>query len=117
MLNDFLTWIGWSAENVWNPAVSSAHFWSSPLAMGCMLILTVTSVIRVMHWKTNPDVFDTFWHMAMSMTTVAAFIAGLTHGNPQHVVKTLILLMTIRGIYKCIGILRNDSHKVKSVNR
>lgn len=117
MLNDFLIWIGWSSENVWTPALASAEFWTSPLALTCTFLLTLTSVIRVTHWKTNPSAFDTFWHFAMSLTTGAAFMVGVNHGNPQHVVKTLIILMTIRGIYKCIGIFRNDSRKIKSTNR
>lgn len=117
MLNNFLIWSGWSVDNVWNPALASAMFWSSPLGLLCTFLLTVTSIIRVTHWRTNPSVFDTFWHFVMSLTTGAAFITGLNYGNPQHIVKTLIVLMTIRGLYKCIGIFRDDSRKTESFNR
>lgn len=116
MLNDFLIWLGWSVDNTFWPPDTAASFWHSPLGLFCTLVLTLTSIIRVMHYKTNPGPFDTFWHFCMSMTCGAGFMIGL-HGTPSHhLVKTLIVLMTIRGIYKCIGIFRNDSCKAKRVN-
>lgn len=101
MINDFLIWIGWSVDNTLWPPMLAQSFWSSPLGLFCTAALCVTSTIRASHWKSNSGFFDTVWHLCLALTTASAFFIGLLNQAPHHIVKTLIVLMTIRGILKC----------------
>lgn len=100
-MNEFLIWLGWNCDYTL-PGKVLFSFWTSPLGLFCTGVLAVTSLIRTLHHKSSADLFDTLWHMCMTITAGAAFFMGLQHRAPQNTVKTLIILMAIRGIYKCI---------------
>lgn len=109
-------WLGWSVDNTFWPPQVAQSFWQSPLGLFCTLTLTMTSALRVLHHKVNPSVFDTFWHFCMSLVCCGAFFVGLYGSVPHYIVKTLVILMTIRGIYKAVGVIKHGSGKTGENN-
>lgn len=107
MLNEFLIWFGWSIDNTFYPPGVAQSFWQSPLGLVCTLTLALTSLIRVAHWRSNQGFLDSLWHMAFGVTTAAGFLIGLQGSAPHHLVKTIIILMTVRGVYKAISVIRS----------
>lgn len=115
-MHEFLVWLGWSIDNTFWPHQIAQSFWHSPLGLFCTLALTITSAIRVLHHKANAGIFDTFWHLCMSLICCAGFFVGLQGAAPHHLVKTLVVLMTIRGIYKCVRLIKYGSDKTGGDN-
>jgi steroid 5-alpha reductase family enzyme len=99
-MTNFLIWLGWNCDNTFYPPATAMSFWSSPLGLFCTATLCLTSAWRVLHRKSHADLFDAVWHMVMTMVTGAAFFIGWRETAPHHLVKSLIILMTIRGVYK-----------------
>lgn len=105
-MNDFLIWFGWSVDNTFCTPVANT-FWHSPLGLFCTGSLLVTSAIRVMHWKSNPSLFDSIWHFLFAMVAAAGFVTGISGQAPHQLVKSLLILIAWRGIVKAIYTLRH----------
>lgn len=107
MLNEFLIWFGWSIDNTFYPPGVVRSIWQTPLGLTCTLTLALTTLIRVAHWRSNQGFLDSLWHMAFGVTTAAGFLIGLQGLDPRHVGKTILILMSIRGICKAIAVMRS----------
>lgn len=101
-MTNFLIWLGWNCDNTFYPPLAASSFWSSPLGLFCTATLCLTSAWRVLHRKSHADLFDAIWHFIMAIITASAFFVGVENTPPHHLVKSLIIMMTIRGVYKVI---------------
>jgi steroid 5-alpha reductase family enzyme len=107
-MTDFLTWLGWSVDNTFVPVHVAATFWQSPLGLFCTGSLLITSAFRVMHDKARAGIFDTLWHCAFATVTGAGFVIGLSGSLPHQLIKSLVILTALRGIYKAVEVLRKE---------
>lgn len=106
MINNFLAWLGLWTQPVYVDGVALVSFWHTPLGLFCSFTLAATSTWRTLHRESRADLFDVIWHFFMALTCTAAFVTGLEGDTPQHVLKSLIVLMTVRGVYKCFILWR-----------
>ncbi|QAX92292.1 hypothetical protein HWC07_gp040 [Pantoea phage vB_PagM_LIET2] len=105
-MNEFLIWLGWHSSTVFGPSHIAQSFWSSPLGLTCTALLCLTSVYRVIHRQSSAGLFDTIWHFFMSIVAFAAFCVGLESDMPHQIVKSMIILMAIRGVYKSVQVYK-----------
>lgn len=102
-MNNLLIWIGW-----WEPLQS---FWSTPVGLFCSFTLAATSTFRVMHRASHADLFDSVWFLLMSLVCTIAFLLGLYDHTPHHsIFKVLLVLMVLRGLYKCFWLEKRCRH-------
>lgn len=104
-MNDLLNWLGWGVDNAFCTS-AAITFWSAPLGLFCSGSLCITSIFRTFHGKSKDGLFDTLWHMAFTFVCGAAFFVGVSHDEPHHLVKSMVILMAIRGIYKAVQVHR-----------
>ena len=94
MIHDVLNWLGWYVDNAFpQPAVT---FWSTPLGLSCTFIMMVYHACRVLHPHYKADSVDTAFNIAFSLLFLLAFCVGITGSIPHYLVKTWLLLATIR---------------------
>lgn len=99
-VNNFLIWLGWNVDNTFYPPAVAKAFWSSPLGLFCTGAIMLTSAARLLHWRKSPDFFDTVWQVLFGTVAAAGFFVGLNGAVPHHLVKSLLILVAVRGIYK-----------------
>lgn len=104
-MRDILNWIGWSVDNTFCTPVANS-FWHSPLRLFCTATLLLTSAIRVMHYRSNPSMFDTLWHFMFATVAAAGFYIGLSGQVPHQLVKSILILVAVRGIVKAWAVCR-----------
>lgn len=107
-MTDFLIWLGWATDNAFVPEQVANSFWHTPLGLLCTGSLLITSALRVMHEKARAGVFDTLWHCAFATVTGAGFVIGLSGTPPHQLVKSILILTAIRGIYKAAAMFRKE---------
>ena len=105
MANDILVSLGWVAD-IGECAKSVAFFWGTPLGLFISGSIVFSSFIRVSHPKGNQGFFDSIWHLCFGLTGAAGFIGGLTATYPTQVLKSMLILMAIRGIVKAVRVFR-----------
>ncbi len=105
MINNFASWFGWVTEAS-DCAMASTYFWSTPLGLIVSGSVVFSSFVRVSHRKGNQGFLDAIWHLCFGLTGAAGFIAGITEVHPQHIVKSVLVLMAIRGVIKAIRVFR-----------
>jgi steroid 5-alpha reductase family enzyme len=94
-MNNFLTWLGFGTDTP-----NTTSFWHSPLVLVCTGTMFITSLIRVLHPKKNASIVDTIWHCLFGTAAAAGFMIGLSGQLPHNVIRSILLLIAIRGIIK-----------------
>lgn len=105
MVNDILVWLGWVTD-IGDCAHNAVYFWGTPLGLFISGSIVFSSFIRVSHPKGNQGFFDAIWHLCFGLTGAAGFIGGITVVHPHHVLKSMLVLMAIRGIVKALRVFR-----------
>lgn len=94
MIHDVLNWLGWYVDSAFpQPAVT---FWSTPLGLACSFIMIVYHGCRVLHPHYKADNLDTVFNMVYAILFLVAFCVGLSDSEPHYLVKTWLLLATLR---------------------
>jgi steroid 5-alpha reductase family enzyme len=106
-MHNFLVWLGWSVDNTFCTPVANT-FWHSPLGLACTLSLLITSAIRVMHKKSNAGFGDTLWHFLFATVAAAGFTIGATGQVPHQLVKSLLILIAVRGVIKAWRVIKGS---------
>lgn len=97
MINDFLHWLGWYADNAF-PGVGT--FWSQPLGLLISFLMCVISGLNVLHPGIDDGLFDRLYYSALSILFLIAFLIGLSPENPHYLVKTLLIMLTARNAWR-----------------
>lgn len=105
MANDILVSLGWVTD-IGECAESVVFFWGTPLGLFISGSIVLSSFIRVSHPKGHQGFFDSIWHLCFGLTGAAGFIGGLTATYPTQVLKSMLILMAIRGIVKAVRVFR-----------
>lgn len=105
MANDILVLLGWVTD-IGECSESVVFFCGTPLGLFISGSIVLSSFIRVSHPKGNQGFFDAVWHLCFGLTGAAGFIGGLTETYPTQVLKSMLILMAIRGIVKAVRVFR-----------